>query len=124
MQTTEVTQGQWKAVMGNNPSKFKNGDNYPVEKVSWNDVQEFIKAFNRKEGGNKYRLPTEAEWEYACRAGTTTPFSFGRCLPTDQANYDGKYPLTGCSKGRNKKKTVSVASFSVPFFLLILTYLA
>ena len=111
MQTTEVTQGQWKAVMGNNPSRFKKGNDYPVEKVSWNDVQEFIRKLNQKEGGNKYRLPTEAEWEYACRAGSTTPFSFGRCLSTDQANYNGHYPLSGCSKGKYREKTVSVANF-------------
>ncbi|MCD6273560.1 MAG: formylglycine-generating enzyme family protein [Deltaproteobacteria bacterium] len=112
MQTTEVTQGQWKAVMGNNPSIFKKGDNYPVECVSWNDAQKFIRKLNKQEGIDKYRMPTEAEWEYACRAGTTTPFSFGRCLSTDQANYNGKYPLDGCSKGKYRKKTVSVASFS------------
>ncbi|MDM8537516.1 SUMF1/EgtB/PvdO family nonheme iron enzyme [Desulfobacterales bacterium HSG17] len=69
MQTTEVTQGQWKSVMGSNPSKFKNcGDNCPVEKVSWNDVQDFIKKLNRKESTDKYRLPTEAEWEFAARS--------------------------------------------------------
>lgn len=72
----EVTQKQWVEVMGSNPSKFK-GDGLPVEQVSWNDVQEFIKKLNEKEGSNKYRLPSEAEWEYACRAGTTTHYSFG-----------------------------------------------
>lgn len=72
----EVTQKQWQGVMGTNPSNFK-GDNRPVENVSWNDVQEFIKKLNQKEGGNKYRLPTEAEWEYAARAGSTTKWSFG-----------------------------------------------
>ena len=78
MQTTEVTQGQWKKIMGNNPSYFKNcGDDCPVEQVSWNDAQEFIRKLNRKEGADKYRLPTEAEWEYACRAGSTTRFCFG-----------------------------------------------
>ena len=78
MQTTEVTQRQWKAVMGSNPSGFKNcGDDCPVEKVSWKDVQAFIEKLNQREGGNKYRLPTEAEWEYAARAGSTTRFSFG-----------------------------------------------
>jgi len=112
MQTTEVTQGQWKAVMGNNPSRFKQGDDYPVEYVSWDDVQEFIEKLNKREDEDRYRLPTEAEWEYACRAGTTTPFSFGMCLSTEQANYDGNYPLDGCSKGRYRDKTVSVASFS------------
>ncbi len=72
----EVTQKQWRDVMGKNPSLFK-GDNLPVEQVSWSDVQDFIKKLNEKEGGNKYRLPSEAEWEYAARAGTTTRYSFG-----------------------------------------------
>ncbi|MDP2844828.1 MAG: SUMF1/EgtB/PvdO family nonheme iron enzyme, partial [Candidatus Methanoperedens sp.] len=72
----EVTQKQWREVMGSNPSYFK-GDNLPVELVSWNDVQEFIKKLNETEDGSKYRLPTEAEWEYAARAGTTTRYSFG-----------------------------------------------
>jgi formylglycine-generating enzyme required for sulfatase activity len=66
----QVTQEQWQAVMGNNPSYFT-GANLPVEMVSWNDVQEFIKKLNAKKDGYSYRLPTEAEWEYACRAGTT-----------------------------------------------------
>lgn len=78
MQTTEVTQGQWREIMGNNPSSFKNcGDDCPVENVSWNDIQEFIRKLNQKEGTNEYRLPTEAEWEYACRAGSKTRFYFG-----------------------------------------------
>jgi formylglycine-generating enzyme required for sulfatase activity len=68
--TTEVTQVQWKAVMGSNPSKFQ-GDDLPVEQVSWNDAKEFIRKLNTKEGTTRNRLPTEAEWEYACRAGTT-----------------------------------------------------
>ncbi len=76
MQTAKVTQKQWKAVMGSNPSYFK-GDDLPVEKVSWDDAQELIRKLNQREGGDTYRLPTEAEWEYACRAGTTTRFSFG-----------------------------------------------
>lgn len=72
---TEVTQAQWQAVMGNNPSNFKGG-NLPVEKVSWDDVQEFIRKLNARSGGG-YRLPSEAEWEYAARAGTTSAYSFG-----------------------------------------------
>ncbi|MBW2014443.1 MAG: SUMF1/EgtB/PvdO family nonheme iron enzyme [Deltaproteobacteria bacterium] len=78
MQSTEVTQGQWKAVMGNNPSKFKNcGDDCPIEQVSWNDVQQFIRKLNQREGSGTYRLPTEAEWEYAARAGSTMAFANG-----------------------------------------------
>ena len=111
MGATEVTQGQWKNIMGSNPSGFK-GDNRPVENVSWNDCQKFIRKLNRQEGRNKYRLPTEAQWEYACRAGTTTPFYTGNCISTNQANYDGNYPMPGCSKGRYRKKTLTVASFS------------
>jgi formylglycine-generating enzyme required for sulfatase activity len=72
LQKTHVTQGQWKRVMGNNPSYFENcGEDCPVEQVSWNDVQEFIRKLNANEGTDKYRLPTEAQWEYAARAGTT-----------------------------------------------------
>ena len=71
MGRTEVTQGLWQAVMGNNPSHFKNGDNYPVEQVSWGDCQTFIQKLNQVLGGNAFRLPTEAQWECACRAGTT-----------------------------------------------------
>ena len=76
LQATEVTQGQWRSVMGNNPSYFE-GDDLPVESVSWNDVQKFIRKLNAREGGNKYRLPTEAEWEYAARAGSTGKYCFG-----------------------------------------------
>ena len=87
----EVTQKQWREVMGNIPSSFK-GDNLPVETVSWNDVQEFIKKLNEKEGSNKYRLPSEAEWEYAARAGTNTRYSFGddESKLGDYAWYDTK----------------------------------
>ncbi len=112
MQTTQVTQKQWKAVMGNNPSYFKNCDECPVESVSWNDVQEFIKKLNGIEKKELYCLPTEAQWEYSCRAGTATPFFFGKCLSTDEANYDGNYPLKGCPKGKYREKTVPVGSFA------------
>ena len=78
LQTTEVTQKQWKAIMGENPSYFLNcGEDCPVEQVSWHDVQEFIKRLNQREKTRKYRLPTEAEWEYACRAGSKTAFTNG-----------------------------------------------
>ncbi len=111
MQTTQVTQGQWKALMGNNPSHFKEGgDKCPVENVSWEDVEKFIDRLKQKTG-HTYRLPTEAEWEYACRAGTSTPFHTGHCLLTALANYDGNYPLEGFLKGIYREKTVPVASF-------------
>ena len=89
----EVTQEQWKAVMGdeNNPSNTK-GEKRPVTNVSWEDCQDFIKKLNIKNKG-KYRLPTEAEWEYACRAGTTTVYSFGDEITTNDANYDD--PMKG-----------------------------
>jgi formylglycine-generating enzyme required for sulfatase activity len=81
----EVSQAQWEAVMGNNPSNFKGRSN-PVEMVSWDNVQEFINRLNKQEGHNSYRLPTEAEWEYAARAGTTGVYSFG-----DDAGSLGQY---------------------------------
>jgi formylglycine-generating enzyme required for sulfatase activity len=76
MGQTEVTQGLWKAVMGSNPSKFSNcGDDCPVENVSWNDCQGFIRKLNGRVSGGNFRLPTEAEWEYACRGGMTHPYA-------------------------------------------------
>jgi formylglycine-generating enzyme required for sulfatase activity len=90
----EVTQEQWEAVMGNNPSRDKGRTN-PVEKVSWNDAQEFIKRLNAREGHSRYRLPTEAEWEYACRAGTTTVYSFG-----DDADSLGRYAWYDDNSGK------------------------
>ena len=80
---TEITQKQWEDVMGNNPSKFK-GMYRPVEKVSWNDTQSFIEKLNDIEKSDIYRLPTEAEWEYAARAGTQTVYSFGDDIKTIQ----------------------------------------
>jgi formylglycine-generating enzyme required for sulfatase activity len=91
--THPVTQREWKAVMGHNSSHFK-GDDLPVENVSWDDVQEFIKKLNEKEDTDKYRLPSEAEWEYACRAGTTTKYSFG-----DSESKLGKYAWYEANSG-------------------------
>ncbi len=111
---TEVTQGLWKAVMGGNPSHFSScGDDCPVERVSWDDCQDFLRRLNGMVSGVRFRLPTEAEWEYAVRAGTTTPFNTGRCLNTDQANYNGRnFTYTGCSKGEYRDKTLRVKSFA------------
>ena len=81
-----VTQAQWQVIMGNNPSRFK-GAKRPVERVSWNQAQEFCQQLSELTN-RKYRLPSEAEWEYACRAGTTTPYHFGETLTKDLANYN------------------------------------
>jgi formylglycine-generating enzyme required for sulfatase activity len=85
----------------------------PVINVSWEDAQTYIRWLNRITGRN-YRLPTEAEWEYAARAGTATPYSTGACLTTDQANYDGNYPPEGCPKGVYRGRTVAVGSLNSP----------
>ena len=112
LQTTEVTQKQWKTVMGFNPAGFKTcGEDCPVETISWNETHEFISKLNQLEGTDKYRLPTEAEWEYACRAGTETPFFTGLCILTDRANYNGKFPIKGCPEGQNRKTTMKIGSF-------------
>jgi formylglycine-generating enzyme required for sulfatase activity len=89
MGSTEVTQQQWSKIMGNNPSFHQNcGAQCPVENVTYFDIQEFLRRLNELSSGGTYRLPTEAEWEYACRAGTVTPFAFGDTLTTKQARFD------------------------------------
>ena len=105
-----VTQAQYEAVMGVNPSYFK-GESNPVEQVSWNDAVEFCKKLSAKTG-QTVRLPTEAEWEYACRAGTTTPFNTGETISTDQANYNGNFTYGSGIKGEYRQKTVAVGSFA------------
>jgi len=106
----QVTQEQWARVMGNNPSYFR-GAKHPVEMVNWDDCQAFVKNLNETFTGRlECRLPTEAEWEHACRAGTDTPFWFGDQITTDLANYNGDYPWDG-QKGQNRGKTLPVGSF-------------
>ncbi|MBD2243317.1 SUMF1/EgtB/PvdO family nonheme iron enzyme [Nostoc sp. FACHB-888] len=105
----EVTQEQYQQIMGSNPSYFK-GAKRPVEKVSWNDAVEFCKKLSQK-AGRKYRLPSEAEWEYACRAGTTTPFHFGETITTELANYNGDYTYASAPKGKSRRETTEVGTF-------------
>jgi formylglycine-generating enzyme required for sulfatase activity len=101
---TEVTQAQWKVVMGENPSDFK-GDDRPVEKVNWYDVQEFIKKLNSRTG-KQFRLPTEAEWEYAARAGTMTVRYWGEVIGRNHAN------CNGCGSHWDYRQTAPVKSFA------------
>ena len=105
---TTVTQAFWLAVMGNNPSHFKDNPEHPVEQVSWHDTQLFIDRLNGLLPGLSARLPSDAEWEYACRAGTDTPFSFGDNITPEQVNYNGNYPYSDGEKGRYREKTVPV----------------
>jgi eukaryotic-like serine/threonine-protein kinase len=104
-----VTQAQWQAVMGNNPSRF-NGENQPVETVSWYDAQAFCQKLSQQTS-RTYRLPSEAEWEYACRAGTTAPFHFGTTITPELANYDGKYSYGSGPKGQYRNHITRVGSF-------------
>ena len=104
-----VTQAQWKAVMGDNPSRFQ-GDALPVEQVSWQQCNEFCEKM-RKMDGKPYRLPTETEWEWACRAGTISPFYFGETISAEQANFDASYSYANGTTATPRRKTTPVASF-------------
>jgi len=110
-----VTQAQWNAVMGANPSCFP-GDDRPVECVSWEDSQDFCQKLSAKDGvdaglPSPYRLPTEAEWEYACRAGTTSPYFFGDALSTRQANFHANYASGSATAGTYRQQTTPVGAF-------------
>ncbi|WP_414581389.1 SAV_2336 N-terminal domain-related protein [Scytonema sp. PCC 10023] len=117
-----VTQAQWRAVaalpqvnkeLDPNPSHFK-GDDRPVEQISWYDALEFCARLNFRinfTAGRDYRLPSEAEWEYACRAGTTTPFYFGETITTDLANYRGNSTYGNAPTGEYRQQTIPVGSF-------------
>ena len=114
---TEVTQGQWENLMRRNPSYFKNS-NHPVECISWNDAMLFCQqlTLNERSLGNlpegyEYTLPTEVQWEYACRAGNKTPFYFGDDLDGRHANYNGNFPYFKKIKEPNLRRTANVGSF-------------
>ncbi len=108
---TACTQALWQAVMGEHPSRFDKDPQNPVESISWDDTKKFIKVLNGLEAGFDFRLPSEAEWEYACRAGTQTPFWFGNKLTTEHANYSGNYPYNEGKKGEYREQTMAVKSF-------------
>ncbi|WP_445369673.1 formylglycine-generating enzyme family protein [Methylomonas sp. BW4-1] len=108
---TTVTQALWLEVLGgHNPSHFNDTLQNPVEQVSWEHARRFIERLNALVPGLQAQLPTEAQWEYACRAGTSTPFSFGNNITPDQVNYNGDWPYAGGERGLNRKKTVPVKS--------------
>jgi formylglycine-generating enzyme required for sulfatase activity len=104
-----VTQAQYEAVMGENPSRFK-GAHRPVEQVSWHKAVAFCNRLSAQTG-RRYRLPSEAEWEYACRGGTTTPFHYGETLSSEFANYDGNFPYQSEPKGKYRGETTEVGQF-------------
>jgi formylglycine-generating enzyme required for sulfatase activity len=115
-----ITQAQWRVVAGwekverelkPDPSYFK-GDDRPVENVNWEDAKEFCARLAKKTG-RLYRLPSESEWEYACRAGTTTPFAFGETITPEIVNYDGGFPYAKAKKGQYREETIPVGSLGV-----------
>ncbi|MEN8216056.1 MAG: formylglycine-generating enzyme family protein [Pseudomonadota bacterium] len=104
-----ITQSQYQAVMGENPSKFQ-GKNRPVERVSWSDAVRFSERLSQRTG-KVYQLPSEAQWEYACRAGTTTPFDFGDTITSQLANHRGNLVYGAESKAVYRKETTEVGIF-------------
>ncbi|MGC1309135.1 MAG: formylglycine-generating enzyme family protein [Phormidesmis sp.] len=115
-----ITQAQWRAIaalqpinleLKSDPSHFK-GDNLPVEQVSWYEAVEFCDRL-AAHTGRPYQLPSEAEWEYACRASTTTPFHFGKTLTTEVANYNGNYTYADGPKGEYRETTTPVNQFDI-----------
>jgi uncharacterized protein (TIGR02996 family) len=110
----QVTNAAWEEVMGFQTGSFFLESDLPVEcsdgSVSWDECQEFLRRLGKRDR-QTYRLPTEAEWEYACRAGTSTPFSFGETISTDQANFDGRYPYGKGRTGKFRGEPTPVGSF-------------
>ncbi|MEZ5941098.1 MAG: formylglycine-generating enzyme family protein [Planctomycetaceae bacterium] len=108
---TACKQELWEGVMGENPCHFTGDALRPVEQVSHDDVRQFFERVQELVPGLKLDFPTEAQWEYACRAGTTTPFSFGNQISTEQANYNGDFPYNNGPKGENRTATVGCKEF-------------
>ena len=112
----EVTQGQWEKITDKNPSFFKQGNDFPVDQVRLPEVMEFCRKLSalaeEKKAGRVYRLPTEAEWEYACRPGTATVFHSGNTLSSNLANFNGQYPYGDVPKGPKLQKTARVGSYA------------
>lgn len=108
----EVTQAQWQAVMGDNLNPRFKGANLPMEQVSWDDAMEFCRRLSRRTG-REYRLPTEAEWEYAARASARTPLAFGETITPEIVNYDGNNPYGNAPKGEYRQRTIPVGSLGV-----------
>ncbi|MBF0284710.1 MAG: formylglycine-generating enzyme family protein [Magnetococcales bacterium] len=106
-----VTQAQWEALGMENRSGFANGGDFPVENVSWHECQEFIRRLNQRTGRKIYRLPTEAEWEYACRAGSETPFPWGASHDDARANVNGRQVFGEGAPGLFRNTTTPVGSF-------------
>jgi formylglycine-generating enzyme required for sulfatase activity len=110
----EVTQQEWRTVMGTSPSQFSTcGVKCPVENVNFSDVQQFLSKMSSRTKMRRYRLPTEAEWEYACRARTTGPFSTGENLTTAEANYNGAQPYGEFPAGEFRQRPTPVATFGL-----------
>jgi formylglycine-generating enzyme required for sulfatase activity len=114
-----ITQGQWRLIaqlnrieidLNSDPSRFE-GEDRPVECVSWHEAVEFCKRLCTLTGREEYRLPTEAEWEYACRGGSQTPFAYGETITSDLVNFDGGYTYGSASKGKYREQTTNVGSF-------------
>lgn len=105
---TSCAQALWLAVMGSNPSRFADDPQCPVEQVSWDDVQNFLSALAAAGIEGQADLPTETEWEYACRAGTPTAFHFGDQITPELVNYNGNFPHNNGAKGAHRERTVPV----------------
>ena len=104
---TTVKQALWSVVMGDNPSEFI-GEDRPVENVNWEDTQTFIAKMNQLKMELRLCLPTEAQWEYACRAGSITSFCWGEQIDSGGVNFDGNYPYNNGRPSENRKQTINV----------------